>query len=127
MSKWFTANIFGMVHENHVSLPAEICKTRKSRIVPLSAKAREIIERQTEENPVFGLKASSLDTLFRKARDAALIKGATFHDTRRTALTRLAKKMPVMELAKISGHRDVRLLLNVYYSPTVEDLAKYFD
>lgn len=118
---------WSMVHDNHVSLPAEICKTRKPRIVPLSAKAREIIKSQTEDNPVFGIKSASLDTMFRSSRDKALIKDATFHDTRRTALTRLAKKMPVETLAKISGHRDLRILLNTYYSPSVEDLTSYFD
>jgi integrase len=67
------------------------------------------------------------DALFRKAKARALIKDLHFHDTRREALTRLAKKFDVMELARISGHRDLRILQNVYYAPTVEDLAKKLD
>ncbi|HHF5474929.1 TPA: tyrosine-type recombinase/integrase [Haemophilus influenzae] len=39
-----------------------------------------------------------------------------FHDTRRKALTRLSKKVDVMTLAKISGHKDISILQNVYYA-----------
>jgi len=28
-----------------------------------------------------------------------------------------------MDLAKISGHKDLSLLLNTYYAPSIEDLA----
>ena len=53
----------------------------------------------------------------------ALIEDLHFHDTRREALTRLSKVFDVMELARISGHRDLRVLQNVYYAPSVKDLA----
>ena len=46
-----------------------------------------------------------------------------FHDTRREALSRLAKKVDVMTLAKISGHRDIKILLNTYYAPDMSDVA----
>ncbi len=49
------------------------------------------------------------------------------HDTRREALTRLSKIFNVMELAKISGHRDLRVLQNVYYAPSADDLAEKLD
>ncbi|HHF6884897.1 tyrosine-type recombinase/integrase [Haemophilus influenzae] len=39
-----------------------------------------------------------------------------FHDTRCEALTRLSKKVDVMTLAKISGHKDISILQNVYYA-----------
>lgn len=46
-----------------------------------------------------------------------------FHDTRREALSRLAKKLDVLTLAKLSGHRDTRILLNVYYQVKADDVA----
>ena len=50
-----------------------------------------------------------------------------FHDSRREALTRMAKKVPVETLAKISGHRDLRILLNVYYNPDMAEVADLLD
>jgi len=32
-----------------------------------------------------------------------------------------------MELAKISGHKDLKTLLAVYYAPTATDLAALLD
>ena len=78
-----------------------------------------------EGDTVFDVSTASLDALFRKAR--AHIEGLHFHDTRREALTRLSKVFDVMELARISGHRDLRVLQNVYYAPSVSDLAAKLD
>lgn len=117
------------VHERHIHLPAAICKNRRSRDVPLSKKARALLEkRKTDSGLIFDIKSSSLDTQFRRYRDMAAVENATFHDTRHTALTRLAKiyENP-MDLAKISGHRDLRQLLNTYYNPTIDDLADKLD
>lgn len=116
------------VHATHVHLPKT--KNGSSRDVPLSTGANGILDklkcvtRGQEDDRCFGLTSSSLDTLFRKAKERALVSGFTFHDSRRTALTRLAKIFPnVLDLARISGHRDIRLLSSVYYAPSIEDLA----
>ena len=117
------------VNERHVHLPET--KNGYARDVPLSAEARRIIEQlrslNDESETVFGFSTASLDALFRKAKARALIEDLHFHDTRREALTRLAKIFDVMELARISGHRDIRVLQNVYYAPSVSDLAAKFD
>jgi integrase len=113
------------VHDRHVHIP--FTKNGSARDVPLSKKARELIKNQSKENPVFDLTVSQADSLWRKCRDRAMIENLHFHDTRRTALTRLAKKFSVMDLAKISGHRDLRILQNVYYAPTIDDLADQLD
>lgn len=65
----------------------------------------------------------SRDTLFRKVRDRLLIKGMRFHDTRGDALTRMARRVDVMTLAKISGHKDLNQLLEAYYRETPEEIA----
>lgn len=46
-----------------------------------------------------------------------------FHDTRHEAITRLAKRLDVLELARMVGHRDPRSLM-IYYNETAEQLAK---
>ena len=117
------------VNERHVHLPRT--KNGYARDVPLSAEARRIIEQlrslNSEEGAVFGVSTASLDALFRKAKARALIEDLHFHDTRREALTRLSKLFGVMELARIGGHRDLRVLQNVYYAPSVSDLADKLD
>jgi integrase len=117
------------VNERHVHLP--LTKNGYSRDVPLSAEARRIIEQlrslDSEGDTVFDVSTASVDALFRKAKARALIEDLHFHDTRREALTRLSKVFGVMELARISGHRDLRVLQNVYYAPSVSDLADKLD
>jgi integrase len=62
-------------------------------------------------------------TLFSKLCRELLIEGLTFHDTRGTALTHLSRKVDVLTLAKISRHKDLSLLSNVYYRATAEQIA----
>ena len=105
-------------------------KNGSPRDVPLSSEAIRIITQLkpiTKDSTVFDLRTDQVDALFRKAKARALIEGLHFHDSRREALTRLAKIFGVMELAKISGHRDLRILQTVYYAPSVEDLASKLD
>lgn len=47
----------------------------------------------------------------------------TFHDLRHEATTRLAEKLAMHELMKVTGHRDTRMLAR-YYHPRAEDLAR---
>ena len=106
-----------------------ITKNGSSRDVPLSKRAIEIIEKLKgiDEQSVFAVDAKTLDVLFRRARDKCEIEDLHFHDTRREALTRMSKKVPVEMLAKISGHKDLRILLNVYYRPEMSDIASMLD
>lgn len=46
----------------------------------------------------------------------------TFHDTRHEAITRLAKKLHVLDLARMVGHSDIRQL-HTYYNETAADIA----
>lgn len=92
-------------------------KNGHSRTVPLSSEARRILGQLP--GGTFSVTAASLDRLWRMGRDKAVVKGLHFHDLRREALTRMANKVDVMTLAKISGHRDVRVLLNVYYAEDI--------
>ena len=96
------------------------------REVPLSVEAIRILEAMPRGEPtdsVFNVNSAQLDALFRKARDKAMIEDLNFHDLRHTAITRLAKKMDVLPLAKMIGHKDLRMLM-IYYNPSATDLAK---
>ena len=100
------------------------------RDVPLSSKAIEIINhlaqvKTADDDHIFRLKSRSLDAVFRQIKDKAGLEDSDlhFHDTRREALSRLSKKVDVMTLAKISGHRDIKILLNTYYAPDMSEVA----
>lgn len=110
------------VHDKWVQL--DRTKNGDSRTVPLSKKARRIIECMPKAGErVFMVRPGTFDTYWRNKRPA----GLHFHDTRATALSRLAPKFQPMELAKISGHRDLNMLLNTYYRPTPDELADRLD
>ena len=71
---------------------------------------------------VFATNQASSGQIFRQRLLFAGIKGLTFHDTRHEALTRLARKLEVLDLARMVGHRDPRSLM-IYYNATAEEIA----
>lgn len=97
----------------------EQTKNGDPRDVPLSGRALRLVALCYP----FTLTASSLDALFRKARARAGLAGFTFHDSRATALTRMSRQVDVMTLARISGHRDLKTLMDHYYRTTPEQIA----
>lgn len=101
-------------------------KNGTSRRVPLSTEAQELLALLHSNGPeslCFELTTSSLDVNFRQARDRADIQGLRFHDTRHEAITRLAKRIDVLDLARMVGHRDIRML-QIYYNETAEEIAE---
>lgn len=105
------------------SVQLRATKNGDRRRVPLSPRAREILGLLPRgEGPVFGLESGTRDALFRRARDAAGIRDLHFHDSRAEAIWRLSKKLDVMELARVIGHRDLKSLL-FYYEADPDELA----
>lgn len=103
-------------------------KNGAKRHVPLSKRALELLALlpgQTE-GTLFGLTPGMLDALFRKAKKNALVDGLHFHDSRHAAITRLARKLDVLDLARMVGHRDLRML-QVYYNESAADIAPRLD
>jgi integrase len=96
------------------------------RRVPLSPEAKRIIElMQKVDLPgdsIFHLTPSQIDANFRKAKKMALVDGLHFHDSRAEAITRLAKKLQILDLARMVGHKDLRML-QVYYRISAEDIS----
>lgn len=92
---------------------------RAARILPVtysvdtSTMTREDIRRWSNE----------ASTLFSKLCRELLIDGLTFHDARASALTWLSRRVDVLTLSRISRHKDLRLLSNVYYRESAEQIA----
>jgi len=111
------------VHEARRFVVLPRTKNGDRREVPLSARAIELLAALPRENgPCFGLRGDQRDALFRKARTAAGLSGFTFHDTRATAIWRLSKKLDVLQLARMIGHRDINSL-RAYYAESAEEMA----
>lgn len=97
-----------------------------ARKVPLSKEAVRILgqlPKGKKSESCFGISTQQIDSLFRKAREKALLPDIHYHDTRHTAVTKLAKKLDVLDLARMIGHRDLKMLL-VYYNESAKDIAK---
>ncbi len=101
-------------------------KNGESRTVPLSTAAVQVFAELPRHisGVVIPVKFFSLDAAFKRARKRAGLEDVRFHDLRRTAITRMAEKLPnVIELAAVSGHKSL-MVLKRYYRPTASELAQ---
>jgi integrase len=98
-------------------------KNGQSRHVPLSPEAMRLLRLAKGVDPekVFTVTSASADTIFRKARPVEW-GHIHFHDSRHEAVFRLSKKLPVMDLARMTGHQDLKMLLR-YYNPSASEIA----
>lgn len=102
-------------------------KNGHPRLVPLSNEAVRLLKRLPEiGGPIFGMASGTLSTHFKRIVADAGIVGLTFHDTRHEAITRLAKKLDVLDLARAVGHTNIGQL-RTYYNAPASDIAKLLD
>lgn len=103
-----------------------ITKNGEARTVPLSSAAVGVLEAlpKSISGRVFPCTADAVKKAFTRACERAGIAGVVFHTLRHEATSRLAEKLPnVIELAAVTGHKDLRMLQR-YYHPRAEDLAQ---
>lgn len=121
-------------------------KNGTSRTVPLSSAAASLLTQTgnvqaIKKGKVFPTTASALKQSFTRAvaRGRRLyladcevagtepaegfLDDLTFHDLRHEATSRLAEKLQLHELMRVTGHKDTRMLAR-YYHPRAEELAK---
>lgn len=102
-------------------------KNGDKRDVPLSSQAIDVLGAiEGRVGRLFTVKPDVLSSTFRKACISLGIENLRFHDTRHRAVMDLSKKLSVIELARVIGHRDLKSLM-IYYHPSAEDLAKRLD
>jgi len=92
----------------------------RGETVPLTWQGVRLMEKMPKSFTVSKDRASMLFCIL---CDKLLIKGLQFRDARATALTLMARRMDVLTLARISRHKDLKMLL-VYYREKPEDIAK---
>jgi len=115
----------------------------KYRDVPLSTHAKAVLDKlpRSIKGNVFPTSSSSVKQSFTRAvlragkayakeceknninPRSGFMENLTFHDLRHEATSRLAEKLAMHELMKVTGHKDTRMLAR-YYHPRAEDLAK---
>lgn len=100
-------------------------KNGSSRDVPLSTKAVAILDRLPRKlyGRVFEVTESAITEGFERAVKRAGITDFRFHDLRHEATSRMAEKLQMHELGKVTGHKSPRMLMR-YYHPRAEDLAR---
>lgn len=101
---------------------ASLAKTKNGdpRDVPLSGCAVQLLALVSCR---LQISSATLDTMFRRYRDKANVQNLHFHDTRSEAISRLSRKMDVLELAQMVGHRDLKSLL-IYYKRSASEIAR---
>lgn len=100
-------------------------KNDEARTVPLSLRAVEVLQAlpRNISGRVFSTSETAVTEGFQRAAKRAEIDDLRFHDLRHEATSRLAEKLQMHELGKVTGHKSPRMLMR-YYHPRAEDLAK---
>jgi integrase len=117
---------WGDINLDRRTATLHMTKNGESRIVPLSTTAIQTLTSMPRSvcGAVFPITSCALAANFDKAVLRAQMPDLHFHDLRHSAITHMANKLPnLIELAAVSGHKSLKMLQR-YYHPDVEDLAR---
>ncbi|MGF6212311.1 tyrosine-type recombinase/integrase [Comamonas sp. 4034] len=87
--------------------------------VPLARKGAELFAKYQP----FTITPDHASAMFSRLTRELLIDDLTFHDSRASALTWLSRRVDVMTLARISRHKNLKILMETYYRESAEDIA----
>ena len=71
----------------------------------------------------FTVEPNEASVLFSKLKRERGIEGLEFRDSRATALTSMARTMDVKTLKRISRHKDINILIDVYFRESAESIS----
>lgn len=99
--------------------------------VPLLGDAYSILLKQkkrtvaTDPNLIFPYNPKSISAGWQRVRNKLGIKDLRYHDLRREAASRLAEKgYDIRTVAKITGHKNLNILYDVYSTMEVKNFAR---
>lgn len=116
------------IKDGYIHLPKT--KNGEARNVPLTPIAKEMLTWiEHDDAMLIPLSLDSFKKSWQRVQKKANIDDLTFHDTRHEAISRMVKdlRLPVEILAKITGHKDIKTLINVYYNPNIDELLDVFN
>jgi len=73
-----------------------------------------------KDEKVFDISSDGVRNAFRKAREFAKIEGLRFHDLRHVGCTRWSKHLSQLQLMRLTGHKDPRMLARYYNEESSE-------
>lgn len=114
------------IKDGYIHLPKT--KNGDSRNVPLSKFAKQMLGWvNNDSDKLIPFDENAFKKSWLRVQKKAGLDNVTFHDTRHEAISRFVAnyQMPVEKLAKITGHKDIKTLINVYYNPTIDDLIEF--
>ncbi len=111
----------------------EAVGARQVPITPRAARVLRVLVDATGKGPLVKVRAASVESMFRAYRAQIGIEGLTFHDSRATAATLLARRRnpetkqllcDPLTLARILGHANLQELIKTYYREDMADKGK---
>lgn len=116
------------LHANERYLFLPDTKNGTARSVPLSRVALDAIlsVERTDDTRIFPVSAFAVKNYWEKALRLAAIEDFHFHDLRHEATSRMARKLSMHNLMKVTGHKSSAMLAR-YYHPIPADLAAALD
>jgi integrase len=113
------------IHWQAQTVSLYITKNGSARAIPLSAKAIEILKAIPRTNErVFPVTGNSIRLAWERLKRREGIENLRFHDLRHEAISRFFERgLSVLEVALISGHKDLRML-HRYTHLRADDIAK---
>ncbi|AKG12226.1 tyrosine-type recombinase/integrase [Moraxella bovoculi] len=115
------------IKDGYIHLPKT--KNGDSRNVPLTPTAKEMLSWiKHDDERLLPITLNSFEKSWKRIYAKSGIDDLHFHDTRHEAISRFVKdlKLPVETLAKVTGHKDIKTLINTYYNPTIDELVDLF-
>jgi len=112
-----------------IKIPAHKTKTRNDRDIPLTPKAREVIEemaeQRTDEQLVFNVTGNAVRISFSRLRERAGYPNLHFHDFRHEAVSRFFDMgLTTPEVMAISGHRSIEMVEKYSHASTLNLVNK---
>lgn len=101
-------------------------KNGDERTIPLSPRAFDaLLKAPRASDRVFPVSANAVRLAWERLKRRAGVAGLRFHDLRHEAISRLFEKgLNVPEVASVSGHRDIRILLRYTHPRAVSIVEK---
>lgn len=103
-------------------------KNGEARNVPLTSKAKEMLTWLNIDDRLIPFNENAFKKSWQRVQAKANLDDLNFHDTRHEAISRFVKDygLPVEKLAKITGHKDIKTLINTCYNPDIQELVDIF-
>lgn len=111
--------------QRYVHIPE--AKNGCPRNVPLSKKALHILSVLPRKYATcFKISSDLRQRTFYRYVQLAGVRNLHFHDTRHEAITRLAQKLNIYDLSRMTGIKDLKILM-VYYNASASEIARRLD